>query len=105
MLQNWDKGTLLDKWFNEIIGRHIKNTKVDKTLETEKYELGNLIENIDGKIENAKQKIDETIEKIGKLKCLHNDNLVKQCNYDRSGYCKEWDSCRIVLYKEICSPV
>ena len=49
---------------------------------------------LDDNIERTNNKIEESMKKIAKLSENIMENEIKQCVFDRKGYCKEEGNCK-----------
>ena len=70
---------------------------------TEKENLHTAIKEIDEKIHEHKEKIDMSLQKIEDLKTEKNESEIKQCIFDRKGYCNREDNCNFYHSQEICT--
>ena len=59
--------------------------------------------NIDDNINEANHKIAESIKKIKSLETKKSDNQIKQCLFDRMGFCKVLDDCKYFHANKICT--
>ena len=71
-------------------------------LENQKTNLNEMMKQIDANIDNINDKIHESINKIETLENNENEVEIKQCIYDRKGYCKMEDKCSYYHSEEIC---
>ena len=71
-------------------------------LQFEKSILDDLMKQIDDNINNVNQKIDASMKRIEQIKKEEKETDIKQCIYDRKGYCKEEENCKFFHAQEIC---
>jgi hypothetical protein len=74
-----------------------------KELNLNKCNLERLIKKIDDNLEDVNKKIGESLLKIENLKTENHKFQIKQCIFDRKGFCKEEENCRFFHPLEICS--
>ena len=83
-----------------VVNEH--EVEIAKIVE-EKTNLDTLIKKIDEKLDDYEEKIDGTLKKIEDLKTEKDENEIKQCSFDRKGYCKQEENCKFFHSQEVCS--
>ena len=81
------------------------NTDNLSQLETESSNISDQMRVIDCKLEDIEKKIEasENMVKQLQLELLKSTSGIKQCKFDRYGYCKEEEACKYFHAGEICS--
>jgi len=73
-----------------------------KQIEVNKYKLEEMLMKLDDNIERKNNEIEESIKKIAELSEKEMEDEIKQCVFDRKGYCKEEGNCKYFHSDETC---
>ena len=87
---------------NEVENVLNSHSEEIKQIEVNKYKLEEMLTKLDENIERTNHEIEESLRKIAELSENKMDDEIKQCVFDRKGYCKEEGNCKYFHSDETC---